>query len=92
MAVARMHRASIQRQKWIGILDLKSAYDPVCRSTLMRLCEEVLPEGLANMAAQIIQELEVHTEGDETRTTAKINGRVTQGGPASPTLFNIYIH
>ena len=92
MAVAQMHRASIQRQKWIAMLDLKSAYDRVCRSTLMRRCEEVLSEGLANMVAQIIQELEVHTEGDETGTTAKNNCTVTQGGPASPTLFNIYIN
>ena len=32
----------------------------------------------------------LHTVGDETGTTAKINRRVTQGGPASPTLCNIY--
>ena len=57
----------------------------------MKRCEEVLPEGLENMVSHIIQELEVHTVGDETGTTAKINCRVTQGGPASPTLFNIYI-
>ena len=92
MAVAQMNRASIHRQNWIAILDLMSGYDRVCRLTVMRRCEEALPEGLANMVAQIIQEPEVHTEGDETETTAKTNRRVTQGGPASPTLFNIYIH
>ena len=43
------------------------------------------------MVSHIIQELEVHTVGDETGTTAKINRGVTRGGPASPTLFNIYI-
>ena len=91
MAVAQMHRASNQRQNWIAILDLKSAYDRVCRATLMKRCEEVLPEGLANMVSHIIQELEVHAVGGETGTTAKINRRVTQGGPASPTQFNIYI-
>ena len=43
------------------------------------------------MVSHIIQELEVHTVVDETGTTAKINRGVTQGGPASLTLFNIYI-
>ena len=91
MALAQMHSASNQRQNLIAILDLKSAYDRVCRATLMKRCDEALPEGLANMVLHIIQELEVHTVGDETGTTAKINRGVTQGGPASPTLFNIYI-
>ena len=91
MALAQMHRALNKRQNWIAILDLKSAYDRVCRATLMKQCEEVRPEGLAYMVSHIIQELGVHTVGDETGTTAKINPGVTQGGPASPTLFNIYI-
>ena len=91
MSLAQMHRASIQWQNWIAILDLKSAYDRVCRTTLMTRCDEALPEVLANMVSHIIQELVVHRVGDETGTTAKINRGVTQGGPASPTLFNIYI-
>ena len=32
----------------------------------------------------------LHTVGDETGTTAKINRGMTQGGSASPTQFNIY--
>ena len=43
------------------------------------------------MVSHIIQELEVHKVGDETGTVAKINRGLTQGGPASPTLFNVYI-
>ena len=86
-----MHRASNLRQNWIAILDLKSAYDRVCRATLMKRCDEALPEVLSNMVSHIIQELEVHIVGDETGMTAKINRGVTRGGPASPTLFNIYI-
>ena len=91
MAPAQKHRASNQRQNWIAILDLKSAYDRVCRAKLMKRYEEILPEGLTNMVSHIIQELELHTVGDETGTTAKINRGVTQGGSASPTLINIYI-
>ena len=44
MALAQMHRASNQRQNWIAILDLKSAYDRVCRATLMKRCDEALAE------------------------------------------------
>ena len=91
IALAQMHIASNQRQNWIVILDLKSPYDQVCRTTLMKRCDEALPEGLANMVSHIIQELEVHTVGGETGTAAKINRGVTQGGPGDPTLFNIYI-
>ena len=91
MALPQMHRESNQRQNWIAILDLKSAYDRVCRATLMKRCDEALPEVLANMVSHIIQELEVHTVGDETGTTAKINSGVAQRGPASPTLFTLYI-
>ena len=65
MALAQMHRASNQRQNWIAILDLKSAYDQVCRATLMKRWDEALPEVLANMVSHIIQELEVHAVGDE---------------------------
>ena len=78
MALAQMHRASNQRQNWIAILDLKSAYVRVCRATLMKRCDETLTEMLANMVSHIIQELEVHTVGDETGTTAKINSGMTQ--------------
>ena len=92
MALVQINRASNQRQNcWIAILDRKSAYDRVCRATLMKRCDEALPEGLANMVSHIIREFEVHIVGDETGTNAKINRVVTQGGPASPTLFNIYI-
>ena len=88
MALEQMHRASNQTQNWIVILDLKSAYDQVCRTTLMKRCDEALPEGLANIVSHIIQELEVHTVCGEAGTTAKINRGVSQGGPASQTLFN----
>ena len=53
MALAQIHRASNQKQNWIAILDLKSPYDRVCRATLMKRWDEVLPEGIANMVPHI---------------------------------------
>ena len=43
------------------------------------------------MISHTLQTLTVATVGDDTKTEAKIDRGVTQGGPASPTLFNIFI-
>ena len=43
------------------------------------------------MISHTLQILTVTTVGDDTKTEAEIDRGVTQGGPASPTLFNIFI-
>ena len=43
------------------------------------------------MISHTLQTLTVTTVGDDTKTEAKIERGVTQGGQASPTLFNIFI-
>ena len=43
------------------------------------------------MISHTLQTLTVTTVGDDTKTEAKIDRGVTQGGPVSPTLFNIFI-
>ena len=43
------------------------------------------------MMSHTLQTVTVTTVGDYTKTEARIDGAVTQGGPASPTLFNIFI-
>ena len=58
---------------------------------LIKRCEEVLSDWITSMVSHFIQELEVHTSGDVTRVTAKVNRCVPQGGGASPVLFNIFI-
>ena len=85
-------RAHINRgRKWIAFLDLRSAYDTVRWDLLIERCRKVLPHNLAAMISHILQTLYVRTIGDESRKQGKIDRGVTQGGPASPTLFNIFI-
>ena len=43
------------------------------------------------MISHTLQNLTVTTVGDDTKSEAKIDRGVTQGGPASPTLFNLFI-
>ena len=77
--------------KWAGVLDLKSAYDTVRRDLLFERCAEVLPDHITAMISHTLHTLTVRTVGDDTNTEAKIDGGVTQGGPASPTVFNIIV-
>ena len=91
MAIAQTVQAMKGGQKWTAVLDLKSAYDTVHRDLLLERCAKVLPDHITAMISHTLQTLTVITVGDDTKTEAKIDRGVTQGGPASPTIFNIFI-
>ena len=78
-------------QKWTAVLDLKSAYDTVRRDLLFERCAKAVQDRITAMISHTLQILTVTTVGDDTKTEAKIDRGVTQGGPASPTLLNIFI-
>ena len=90
MAMAQTVQAMKGGQKGTAVLDLKSAYDTVRRDLLFERCAKVLPDHITAMISHTLQTLTVTTLGDDTKTEAKIDRGETQGGPASPTLFNIY--
>ena len=78
-------------QKWTAVLDLKYAYDAIRRDQLFERGAKVLPHHITAIIPHTLQTLTVTTVEDDTRNEAKIDRRVTQGGPASPTHFNIFI-
>ena len=78
-------------QKWTAVLDLKSAYDAVRRDLIFERCAKVQPNHTTAMISYTLQNVTVTTAGDDTKTEAKIDSGVTQGRPASPTLFNIFV-
>ena len=91
MAIAQTVQALKGGQKWTAVLDLESAYDTVRRDLLFERRAKVLPDHITAMISHTLQTLTVTTLGDDTKTEAKIDKGVTQGGSASPTLFNIFI-
>ena len=91
MAIAQTVQAMKGGQKWTAVRDLTSPYDTVRRDLLFERCAKVLPGHKTAMISHTLQTLTVTTVGDYTKTEAKIDRGVTQGGPASPTLFNIFI-
>ena len=78
-------------KKWTAVLDLKSAYDTVRRDLLFERCAKVLPDRITAMISHTLQTSTVTTVGDDTKTEATIDCEVTQGGPAGPNLFNVFI-
>ena len=86
-AIDQTAQAMEGRQKRTEVLDLKSAYDTVRRDQLFERCAKVLPDHITATISHTLQTLTVTTVGDDTKTEAKIDRGVTQGGPASPTIF-----
>lgn len=70
-------------------LDLTQAYDFVNRPGLMKLTEAAHTEQNCGMIAMLVQPATVWTQGDETKTRRIRDIGVTQGGPASPRLYNL---
>ena len=76
---------------WAAELDLKAAYDSVPRDKLIHMCAKKLLPNMVAMITHLVQPLTVKTSGDPLQTIGRITSGVTQGGPCSPVLFNIYI-
>ena len=70
-------------------VDQKGAYDSICRAMLMELVDQRHTPTTAALVALLLQPSTVYTKGDMARTLKLLFEGVTQGGPESPTLFNI---
>ena len=73
MAIAQTVQAMKGGQKWIVVLDLKSAYDTVRRDLLFERCTNVLPDQITAMISHNLQTLPVTTVGDATKPEAEID-------------------
>lgn len=70
-------------------VDQKGAYDSICRSKLMTLVEMGHSPTTTALVAMMLQPSLVYTKGDVDRLVRTLDVGVAQGGPDSPTLFNI---
>lgn len=70
------------------VLDLKGANYRVLRDRLLAVVLERLHKNIANVLEITLQDLVLHTIGDESSTKPTISGRATQVSPFSPALFN----
>ena len=74
-----------------AVLDLKAAYDSVARDELIHMCAQKLSPNMVAMRTHLLQPLTVKTSSDPLQTIGTITRGMTQGGPCSPVLFNIFI-
>ena len=76
-------------------MDCSPRSDVGIRHSATRFIDRAMQKGitlnLAAMISHIRQTLYVRTIGDESRKQGQLDRGVTQGGRASPTLFNIFI-
>lgn len=70
-------------------VDQKGAYDTVNRSYLMKLVEARTSQTTTAMVAMVLQPSQVFTQGDGAKILRTLDIGLTQGGPESPTLFNL---
>ena len=70
------------------LLDLIKAYDLVQRDQVMAIVDEEHSFDTAGMVASLLQPSTVTTMGDDTKLQRIVNVGLTQGGPASPALYN----
>ena len=91
MAIAQAIAEIRKGNNFVGVLDLKQAYDMVERRKLLKLLDNRLPQDLASMISALLTPLNISTVGDPTNLKATIFRRVVQGSPLIPVLFNIYI-
>ena len=91
MAIVQTIATMMGGNTWAAVLDLKAAYDSVPQDKLIHMCDKKLPPNMVAMITHLVQPLTVKTSGDPLQTIGTITRGVTQGGPCSPVLFNIYI-
>lgn len=70
-------------------VDQKGAYDTVNRAYLMKLVDGRASETTPALVTVVVQASHVYTQGDSSKLTRTLDVGLTQGGPESPTLFNI---
>ena len=70
------------------LLDLIKAYYLVQRDQVMAIVDEEHSVATAGMVATLLQTSSVMTKGDETKLLMNVDVGLTQGGPASPALYN----
>ena len=86
-------RVAAGAKPYMGFLDLKGAYDTVCRARLWRKLRKCgVDDAVANMLWQLFNEttLRVVADGQESAPFSCRAG-VQQGSIVSPILFNAYI-
>jgi len=88
-SAAAMVMATASRPHIITILlDLIKAYDLVQRDQVMAIVDEEHSAATAGMVATLLQTSTVMTMDDESQLKLRVNVGLTQGGPASPALYN----
>ena len=87
-AAAMVTSAASQPHIITILLDLIKAYDLVQRDQVMAIVDEEHSVATAGMVATLLQTSTVTTAEDDTQLKMRVDVGLTQGGPASPALYN----